>query len=136
MSETYDTLNNLMKGMERRIKEKDLNVRNLKNKLEQEKKKKRGSSGWGAYYNCKKKLERFLGRDIELREQEQEVDNTRNLQREERNRLRDAEIQRVRNERIPNRLTQTEINDRVFREYELYGADRAEQLERELEGGF
>jgi len=119
MSETYDTLNNLMKGMERRIKEKDLNVRNLKNKLEQEKKKKKGSSGWGAYYNCKKKLERFLGRDIELREQEQEVDNTRNLQREER-----------------NRLTQTEINDRVFREYELYGADRAEQLERELEGGF
>lgn len=135
MSETYDTLNNLMKGMERRIKEKDLNVRNLRNKLDEEKKKKKGSSGWGAYYNCKKKLERFLGQDIEL--PQPEVDNTRRLQREERNRLRDAEIERVRNERNERpRLTQAEINDRVFREYELYGADRAEQLERELEGGF
>ena len=135
MSETYDTLNNLMKGMERRIKEKDLNVRNLRNKLDEEKKRKKGSSGWGAYYNCKKKLERFLGQDIEL--PQPEVDNTRRLQREERNRLRDAEIERVRNDRNERpRLTQTEINDRVFREYELYGADRAEQLERELEGGF
>ena len=135
MSETYDALNNLMKGMERRIKEKDLNVRNLRNKLDEEKKKKKGSSGWGAYYNCKKKLERFLGQDIEL--PQPEVDNTRRLQREERNRLRDAEIERVRNERNERpRLTQAEINDRVFREYELYGADRAEQLERELEGGF
>ena len=135
MSETYDALNNLMKGMERRIKEKDLNVRNLRNKLDEEKKKKKGSSGWGAYINCKKKLERFLGQDIEL--PQPEVDNTRRLQREERNRLRDAEIERVRNERNERpRLTQAEINDRVFREYELYGADRAEQLERELEGGF
>tara|TARA_R100001463_G_scaffold22320_1_gene53501 strand:+ start:2097 stop:2504 length:408 start_codon:yes stop_codon:yes gene_type:complete len=135
MSSDERKLENLLKGMERRIKEKDLNVRNLRNKLDQEKKKKKGSSGWGAYYNCKKKLERFLGRDIEL--PLPEVDNTRNLQREERNRLRDAEIERVRNERNERpRLTQAEINDRVFREYELYGADRAEQLERELEGGF
>tara|TARA_R100000654_G_scaffold1616_2_gene5845 strand:+ start:193 stop:573 length:381 start_codon:yes stop_codon:yes gene_type:complete len=123
MSETFDSLNKLLKQKDRLLKNKDLNVRNLRNKLEEEKKKKKGgSSGWGAYYNCKKKLERFLGQDIEL--PQPEVDNTRTLQRQESNRLRDADRPK---------LTQAEINDRVFREYELYGADRAEELERELE---
>jgi len=66
MSETFDSLNRLLKQKDRLLKNKDLNVKNLRNKLDGEKKKKKGgSSGWGAYINCKKKLERFLGGDIE-----------------------------------------------------------------------
>ena len=99
-------------------------------KEKKKKKKKQNGDGWGAYMNCKKKLERFLGQDIEL--PQPKVDNSRRLQREERNRLRDAELERVNRER-QGKLTQQEINDRVFREYQLYGVDRAEELERELE---
>jgi len=78
--------------------------------------------GWGAYVNCKKKLERFLGRDIELEpERKDKKDRVltikdENKEKKDRN-LEDEAIkaqQRINYEMMMNYMNETEPQKRTI----------------------